>query len=554
MKQISNPYILTLLGTIGGLLFGFDIASMSAILSTANYKVYFAGGAEIYHPDGKPANWLDSPGPSSNLQGGITAAMPGGSFLGAILSGVLSDMMGRRNSIFVACCIFIVGSIIVCASQAVGMLIVGRLVCGVAIGIASAQVPVYLSEIAPRKLRGRLVGCQQWAITWGICIFYYISLGCSYAADQDGRHTITWRLCWGLQMIPAVLMLFLIPFMPRSPRWLASKGRYDEARQVLALVHANGDEAAPIVVAEFKEIQDSIEAERGEGSGYVDLFKGRMLYRTHLGIFTQIWSQLTGMNVMMYYIGYVFQMAGVSDSSQAVVSSSIQYVINVVMTVPALIYVDRWGRRPTLLVGSALMATWLFINAGIMAQTGHFVTPEERQAQNLSSSVAWQVPTTPGKAIIAMSYLFVASYAPTWGPVSWIYPPELFPTRLRGKANSISTCANWIFNFALSYFVPPAFENIQWRTYIIFGVFNVAMFIHVFFAFVETKGKTLEEMDELFESSVKPWQTRKLTEASRVETLAAAAAEGKALDNGQLTQTPSEHGSDKKDLSEKHLA
>lgn len=154
---------------------------------------------------------------------------------------------------------------------------------------------MYLSEISPARLRGRLVGCQQWAITWGIMIFYYVSLGCSYAAPQDGQHTITWRLPWGLQMIPAIFLLAMTPFMPRSPRWLASKGRYDEALDVLALVHGNGDKSAPIVVAEFKEIRDSIEEEKGAGSGYLDLFRGGMAYRTHIAVFTQIWSQLTGM-------------------------------------------------------------------------------------------------------------------------------------------------------------------------------------------------------------------------------------------------------------------
>lgn len=192
------------------------------------------------------------------------------------------------------------------------------------------------------------------------------------------------------------------------------------------------------------------------------------------------------------------------------------------MTVPALIFIDRWGRRPTLLVGAALMGTFLFTNAGILAAHGHEIPVDQRT----SDTVVWAVGQTPGKAVIAMSYLFVASYAPTWGPVSWVYPPELFPTRLRGKANSISTCANWIFNFALGYFVPPGFKNISWKMYIVFGVFCTAMFIHVYFAFVETKGKTLEEVESIFNSGLKPWQTRRLTETSQVEELAHAIAQG----------------------------
>lgn len=166
------------------------------------------------------------------------------------------------------------------------------------------------------------------------------------------------------------------------------------------------------------------------------------------------------------------------------------------MTVPALLFIDRWGRRPTMLVGAALMATWLFANAGIFAVHGVHV-PEgvggTREASMLVTGAA-------SKAIIACSYLFVASFAPTWGPASWIYPPELFPLRLRGKAVALSTSCNWAFNFALAWFVPPAFVNITWKVYIIFGVFCVAMFIHVLFMFPETAGKTLEEVADIFEN------------------------------------------------------
>lgn len=207
------------------------------------------------------------------------------------------------------------------------------------------------------------------------------------------------------------------------------------------------------------------------------------------------------MNVMMYYLTYVFQMAGISGNI-ALISNGIQYVINVAMTVPALLYVDRWGRRPTLLVGSTLMAIWLFAVAGLMATHGHYY-PDSG-----NSVVRWKVEGPASKAVIACSYLFVASFAPTWGPVSWIYVPELFGNRLRGKSNSVSTASNWAFNFALGYFVPPAFHNIQWKSYIIFGCFAVAMTVHVFLAFPETAGKTLEEVDEIFQSGVPAWKTR----------------------------------------------
>lgn len=387
------------------------------------------------------------------------------------------------------------------------MLIVGRIINGICVGICSAQVPVYISELAQPRLRGRLVGCQQWAITWGILIMFYISYGSS---KLEG--TRAFRVPWGVQALPAVLLLVGMMFLPESPRWLARKERWAECHDVLTLVLGKGDREHPDVRAEYAEIQAYCEFEKENADvTYLELVKPHMLNRTHIGVFTQIWSQLTGMNVMMYYITYVFTMAGLTGDN-LLVSSSIQYVINVAMTVPALLYVDRWGRRPTLLVGAALMATWLFANAGIMANHG---SPAPEGGLEGIPEASWQVAGAASKAVIACSYLFVASFAVTWGPVSWIYPPELYPLRVRGKAVALATSANWAMNFALGYFVPPSFVQIQWRTYLIFGVFCVAMFIHVFFMFPETAGKKLEEVEELFASEngiryvgVPAWKTR----------------------------------------------
>ncbi|KAB8360753.1 hypothetical protein FH972_024487 [Carpinus fangiana] len=480
MYQIGNIYFITALAVIGGGLFGFDISSMSAIIGTNQYKCYFNQGE------------IPCQGPNPGPQGGITAAMPGGSWLGSLISGILTDRLGRKKAVQVACTLWVIGSIIVCASQNIGMLVAGRLINGLCVGIASAQVPVYISELAPPTKRGRLVGAQQWAITWGILIMFYISYGTSFI---DG--VAAFRIPWGLQMIPAIILFFGLFFVPESPRWLARKGRWEEVKAIIVLVHGKGDPSAPVVEYEMNEIKEMVEFEKANSDvTYLDLFKPNMIHRTHIGLFMQIWSQLTGMNVMMYYINYIFLMAGKDDVSANLLASSIQYVINVVMTIPALLYVDRWGRRPTLLIGAALMMTWLFANAGIMATYGHWAGPEGVKGQKAAS---WFVEGAAGKGLIACTYLFVASYAPTWGPVSWIYPPELYPMRVRGKAVAFSTSGNWAFNTALGAFVPASFENIKWQTYVVFGVFCVAMWIHVFFFFPETAGKTLEEVSEIFE-------------------------------------------------------
>jgi len=481
--MIGNIYVIAATAVIGGGLFGFDISSMSAIIGTEAYKCYFNQGP------------TKCSGPYPDVQGGITAAMPAGSWLGALVSGFISDGLGRKKAIMIGSVIWWIGCIIIAAANGIPMLIVGRIINGFCVGICSAQVPVYIAELSPPSKRGRLIGMQQWAITWGIMIMFYISYGCSFIESNAA-----FRLPWALQAIPAILLFFMMMILPESPRWLARKDRWDECLSVLALVHGKGDQHSPFVQLEYQDIKDMVEFERqNSDASYLELFKPSMINRTHIGLFTQIWSQLTGMNVMMYYITYVFGMAGLTGNT-LLLSSSIQYVINVVMTVPALLFVDKWGRRPTLLIGAALMMTWLFANAGLMATYGQAAPPGGLvDAQgHATPEESWQISGAPSKAVIACTYLFVASYAPTWGPISWTYPPELYPLRVRGLAVSLATSGNWAFNFALAYFVPPAFVNIQWKTYILFGVFCIAMFIHVFFLFPETAGKTLEEVEGMF--------------------------------------------------------
>ncbi|ORY57260.1 high-affinity glucose transporter [Pseudomassariella vexata] len=512
MWKIGNVYFIAAIAVIGGALFGFDISSMSAIISTQPYLCQF-------NSLGMNENG-ECRGPSSNTQGGITAAMPAGSWLGALVSGFVSDRFGRKTSIQVGSIIWIIGSIIVCASVNIPMLIVGRIINGLSVGICSAQVPVYISELAPPSKRGRLVGLQQWAshplrhislslsfqvrpafvnvtcpnaaITWGIAILFFICYGSSFL-----KGTAAFRLPWGIQMIPGLLLFLGLLFLPESPRWLAKKDRWDESLAVLTLVHGHGDANSPWVAKEMAEIREMVEFERQNSDvTYWELIKPQYINRTHIGIFTQIWSQLTGMNVMMYYITYVFTMAGLG--SDILLPSGIQFIINVVMTVPALLFMDRWGRRPTLLVGAFLMCLFLCVNAGLFAVYSRVPRPEDNFT---SESESMAVTGAPSKAIIAMTYLFVASYAPTWGPVSWTYPPELYSLRHRGKAVSLATSANWAFNFALAWFVPPAFAQITWRVYVVFAVFCFAMFWHVFFIFPETSGKTLEEIAGIFDDT-----------------------------------------------------
>ena len=246
----------------------------------------------------KQYNDYYGPNMPSDVQGGITAAMPGGSFCGALLSGFLSDRMGRKYSVQVGALIWCAGSLLICIAQNIPMLVLGRFTNGFSVGICSAQVPVYISEIARADMRGRLVGCQQWAITWGIMIMFYISFGCSH---MEGA--ASFRVPWGLQALPAVFLFIGLLFLPRSPRWLAKQDRWEEAENTLALLHGNGDVNDPYVRHELEDIRAMVEFERRNADAtFFELFKPNVINRTHIGVFTQIWSQLTGVNVMMYYI------------------------------------------------------------------------------------------------------------------------------------------------------------------------------------------------------------------------------------------------------------
>ncbi|KIL54556.1 hypothetical protein M378DRAFT_168849 [Amanita muscaria Koide BX008] len=436
--------------------------------------------------------------PDPGAQGAIVAAMPAGSFIGALAVMQLADRIGRRKTIILSGIIWVIGSILQCASVNRGMLVVGRIISGLSVGLASAVVPIYQSEITAPSIRGRMVSLQQWSITWGILIQYFIQFGCSYI-----NGAASFRIPWGLQMIPAIILSLGMIVFPESPRWLFDKGHEEEALQVLADLHGKGDKHNELVQLEYEEIKQQVYYEREEGAkSYLDLLKPGNPRRVFLGSALQMWSQLSGMNIMMYYIVYVFQGAGLTGRRADLIASSVQYVLNVAFTVPAIIYIDKWGRRPMLLAGTLLMGFFLYLVGGLQGRFGQWGT--------VGGSSVWVINDNPAatKAIIVCSYFFVCSFAITMGPVSWTYPAELYSLKIRGKAVSLATLTNWAFNTALAFAVPPGLATIAWRTYFIFGTFNFAAFIHIFFMYPETVGRTLEEIEDIFSQGhvFSPWK------------------------------------------------
>ncbi|ORY66399.1 general substrate transporter [Pseudomassariella vexata] len=511
IPKITNTYFVAIVATVGGMLFGFDISSMSAIVVTEQYINYFNN-------------------PSGLVQGAIGSSLAAGSVLGSLIAGPVSDKWGRRDSIMFACLWWLMGTAVQVACKDYGTLIAGRILNGVCVGITSSQVPVYLAEIAKRETRGRLVIIQQLAIEWGILIMYFIGYGCSFIEKGIPGSSASFRTAWGTQFIPCVLLMVGLPFLPRSPRWLAKVGRDEEAIQTLADIQAGGNRADPLVIAEWEEISTTLQAEREVGNGWKMFFKNGMWKRTLAGVSVQAWQQMSGANVIVYYIGYVFSMAGLSGDIN-LISGGVQYALFIIFTTVMFFFIDKTGRRTLLIWGSIGMAICHFVVGGMLGSYGVSV-PE---GVNGNANVVIKVEGAASHTVIAFSYLLIIVYALTLAPVAWIYAAEVWSLGTRATGMAMAAEANWLFNFALGLFTPPAFVTITWKVFIIFGVLCIAAAAQAFLTYPETCGKTIEEIEGLFAKGAPyAWTTKK--GGSRLEEKIQHVAERK--ENGEYLVVP----------------
>ncbi|KAI0863621.1 general substrate transporter [Xylaria cubensis] len=495
--KITNTYFVAIIATIGGMLFGFDISSIAAIVITPQYIEYFNN-------------------PSGITQGAIGSALAAGSVVGSLMAGPISDKFGRRDSIMFACFWWLIGTAVQVSTNGVGSLIAGRVLNGVCVGITSSQVPVYLAEIAKRESRGRIIIIQQLAIEWGIFIMYFASYGCGFI-----RGTASFRTAWGLQFIPAVLLMIGLPFLPRSPRWLAKVGREEEAIQTLADIQAGGNRDDALVIAEWEEIYTVLVAERESVRGWRKFISNGMWKRTLAGMSVQAWQQLSGANVIVYYLTYVFLIAGLQGNIN-LIASGIQYALFIVFTSVMFFFIDRTGRRTLLIAGGLGMGICHFVIGGVI---GGF-SEQVPGGVDGNANVTFKVSGPASNTVIAFSYLLIIIYALTLAPVAWIYAAEVWSLGTRATGMSLAAVANWLFNFALGLFTPPAFQNIQYKIFIIFGVLCVGSAVQTFLTYPETCGKTIEEIEELFaKGAPAAWKTKK--GGSRLEAEVQAVLERK---------------------------
>lgn len=483
--KIYNTYFVAAIATVGGMLFGFDISSMSAIIGTSQYITYFND-------------------PHGVVQGAIGSALAAGSVVGSLMAGPLSNRIGRRDAVFCACFFWLIGTAVQVSCKNFGQLIAGRILNGVCVGITSSQVPVYLAEIAKKEKRGSIIVIQQLAIEWGIFIMFFVGYGCSFIAGPA-----SFRTAWGIQFVPALCLMIGLPFLPRSPRWLAKVGRTDEAIQTLANIQTGGNIDDPLIVAEWEEIFSVLQAEReSQHKGWKKFVYNGMWKRTLAGMSVQMWQQNSGSNALTYYIVYIFQMAGLTGNVN-LVSSGVQYALFIIFTSLVFFFIDTTGRRPLLIYGALGMGICQFVVGSIMGSYGKIFPGGIVIDGVQNGNVVIQVTGPPAHAIIAFCYLLVIIYATTLAPVAWVYAAEVWSLETRATGMSLAAVANWLFNFALGLYLPPAFVNITWKIFIIFGVLCLLAATQAYFTYPETCGKTLEEIETLFSSGgPKPWNTK----------------------------------------------
>ncbi|RCI05831.1 hypothetical protein CU098_012600 [Rhizopus stolonifer] len=475
---VKNPYVCftAVFASIGGVLFGYDQGVISGVQEMDDFVQRF---------------------PMSSTQTGfMVSILELGAWIGSWIIGYFADKIGRKHSIVLSSLVFLLGSSIQGGAQNVGYLLGGRFVTGMGVGALSLLVPLYQSEISPPEIRGSLVSLQQLAVTFGILISFWIDYGLTRVTGEA-----SWRVPLCIQLAFAAVLGVGIIFFPFSPRWLMGQGRELESLEVISQLRRLPQDH-PLVIEEWREIKVSVEfdlhverelypeyvdkVKKGrmmiELMGYRDLFRKGMFNRLAIGCIIMFFQQFSGVNALIYYAPKIFQSVGLTGESVSLLATGVVGIINFVMTFPTVFFLDITGRKIALMTASVVMTICMIVVTIITALFQH----------------DWPNHTAEGWVSVAFIYIFIANFAYSWGPIGWVIPAEIFPLRTRAKAMSVTTSANWMSNFIIGLIVPTMLQNITYGTYIFFACFIAMSFFFVLFFVPETKGRSLEEMDEIF--------------------------------------------------------
>ena len=444
-------YIVAIVASLGGLLSGYDTGVISGALLFIN----------------------ESWNLSDSMQGILVSSVLIGAVIGAATNGILADIFGRKKIIMATAIIFIVGSILCGLAPNIYVLILSRILVGLAVGIVNFVVPLYLSEVSPKALRGTLVSLYQWAITAGILFSYFIN-----AAFAEAVYSWRWMLLAGV--LPGTVLLIGMCFMGDTPRWLVSKNRDDEAKKVFKKIEPDAD-----VEMEIQHIKATINAEIGE-SNKKFRFKKWMIMPFVVGIGIMFAQICTGINTIIYYAPTIFKNAGFDSNLNAIYATTGIGVVNFLMTIVAIYFTDRLGRKPLLYFGlTGVMLSLLALGSAFAFES------------ILGDNLKW--------VAVGSLVTYIICFAMSLGPIGWIIVSEVFPLKIRGIAMSICTVANFAFNF----FVVGSFPVLMHRvggalTFWGFAVVSFLCILFVYFFVPETRGISLEQIESNWLKGVKP--------------------------------------------------
>jgi sugar porter (SP) family MFS transporter len=440
-RRATGKGTLYFFGALGGILFGYDLGVISGVLLFIKTKSVFDLG--------------------SVGQGVVGGCLAAGAIIGAAIAGRLTDRPGRRRTIMIGATIFAIGTIGCTFSPNATMFVISRFIVGVAVGATSATVPTYLSELAPSRVRGALSSLNQLMIVSGILI--------AYVVDWAFQGSANWRAMIAIGIIPAAVLLFGMTLLPETPRWLIKQGREDEARTVIHSAQGEVD-----IDAEVTGIREVIRLDGNQGS-LKDLFAKWVRPMLVVALILAVGQQFSGVNAINLYAPTIFKNLGVGTSA-SLLASIVLGVVKVAFTAWVIFMVDRWGRKPLLLLGNVLMSATLIL-LGIAVTVIHS-------------------PSGAAISTIVLLIIYLAGYELGWGAVVWVMMSEVFPLKVRGVGMGAGSVVLWAATFTIT-FVFPVMDNslgLANSAYIFAGI-GIVLFLLVAKFVPETKGRSLEQIE-----------------------------------------------------------
>lgn len=506
----ENPYIfgLSMFASLGGFLFGYDQGVVSGVLTMESFAADF------------PRIYLDS-----SFKGWFVSTLLLCAWFGSLINGPIADYIGRKGSILLAVVVFTIGSAFQAGADSIPMLFAGRAVAGLAVGMLTMIVPMYMSEVSSPGIRGTLVVLQQLSITLGILVSYWLEYGTQYIGGHrcapdipysggtsdkrtfdprydvgpngcTGQSEAAWRVPFALQIFPALVLGIGMIFFPESPRFYLMRHKEDQALAALAQlrqvqVDSESIRAEYLAIKTEVLFDESVSAEKFPGKKGLSLFAAQHVAlvstwpafkRLAIGCCIMFFQQFMGCNAIIYYAPTMFAQLGLSGNTSGLLATGVYGIVNTLSTLPALFLIDKLGRRPLLMCGAAGTFISLVIVGGIIGGYGSALTDNK--------SAGW--------VGIVFIYIYDVNFSFSFAPIGWVLPSEIFNLGNRSKAMAITTSATWMCNFIIGLVTPDMLATIGWGTYIFFAAFCLLAFLFTYFFVPETRGKSLEDMDLVF--------------------------------------------------------